>query len=397
MFCPPINFWSIPSLTIPSSAKTELRLFSAREKNKEKQCFFSSAMVKCSWQDCDEVLDYLPFKCRYCGGTFCKKHRLPENHQCSFTFKQDTKSSTSRASSSYNTTRSDVSANSNAPGIYSEKFESNEEFESDEAYERKLERDMRNYIRNQERSSMPPPPNSDSSRVRGFSRSLFASSGKYPTTYWIIGLNIGFFILGSVMIAFGADLSLLFLNFIMLFRNFRFWTLFTALFVNIGNFSSFFGILSLGFSMFILFFVGRMLEQQFGAKILLNIYIWAGLMGAVGALLLQVVMSFISPAFSAAYFSVQGAAMSGFYAFLIFLMGLNREMRIYLYFIPVKIKGKYILYFLLAWDFIFVILGIFGLTAASTALSSFAQIIGMAVGYYFYKKHGRAYAISRFI
>ncbi len=24
----------------------------------------------------------LPFKCRYCGGTFCPTHRLPENHSC---------------------------------------------------------------------------------------------------------------------------------------------------------------------------------------------------------------------------------------------------------------------------------------------------------------------------
>lgn len=24
----------------------------------------------------------LPFKCRYCGGTFCSEHRLPENHSC---------------------------------------------------------------------------------------------------------------------------------------------------------------------------------------------------------------------------------------------------------------------------------------------------------------------------
>ncbi|MHA1672687.1 MAG: AN1-type zinc finger domain-containing protein, partial [Promethearchaeota archaeon] len=97
-------------------------------------------MVKCDVQDCDEVLDYLPFKCRYCGGTFCKKHRLPENHQCSFTFKQDTKSSTSRTSSSYNTTRSNETAENTPPDTYSE------EFESDEAYERKLEQDMRNYI-----------------------------------------------------------------------------------------------------------------------------------------------------------------------------------------------------------------------------------------------------------
>jgi len=39
-------------------------------------------MVDCDFQDCDELIAYLPFKCKYCGGTFCKKHRLPENHDC---------------------------------------------------------------------------------------------------------------------------------------------------------------------------------------------------------------------------------------------------------------------------------------------------------------------------
>ncbi len=27
---------------------------------------------------------YLPFICKFCGMTFCKKHRLPENHDCPF-------------------------------------------------------------------------------------------------------------------------------------------------------------------------------------------------------------------------------------------------------------------------------------------------------------------------
>lgn len=37
-------------------------------------------MVKCEF--CGKE-DYLPFKCRYCGGYFCIEHRLPENHNCS--------------------------------------------------------------------------------------------------------------------------------------------------------------------------------------------------------------------------------------------------------------------------------------------------------------------------
>jgi membrane associated rhomboid family serine protease len=36
-------------------------------------------MAKCDI--CGEEVA-LPFKCRYCGGTFCSNHRLPENHSC---------------------------------------------------------------------------------------------------------------------------------------------------------------------------------------------------------------------------------------------------------------------------------------------------------------------------
>ena len=35
---------------------------------------------KCSC--CKEIIDGLPFKCKYCGKYFCSKHRLPENHNC---------------------------------------------------------------------------------------------------------------------------------------------------------------------------------------------------------------------------------------------------------------------------------------------------------------------------
>ena len=38
-------------------------------------------------EHCGEKINYLPFKCKYCGGVFCKEHRLPENHQCTFELK----------------------------------------------------------------------------------------------------------------------------------------------------------------------------------------------------------------------------------------------------------------------------------------------------------------------
>jgi predicted nucleic acid binding AN1-type Zn finger protein len=35
---------------------------------------------RCSY--CKKILTFLPHTCQYCGKKFCKKHRLPENHEC---------------------------------------------------------------------------------------------------------------------------------------------------------------------------------------------------------------------------------------------------------------------------------------------------------------------------
>jgi len=38
-------------------------------------------MAQCNYLGCERK-EALPFKCKYCGKSFCTKHRLPENHAC---------------------------------------------------------------------------------------------------------------------------------------------------------------------------------------------------------------------------------------------------------------------------------------------------------------------------
>ncbi len=38
-------------------------------------------MAQCNYLGCERS-EALPFKCKYCGKSFCTKHRLPENHAC---------------------------------------------------------------------------------------------------------------------------------------------------------------------------------------------------------------------------------------------------------------------------------------------------------------------------
>ena len=37
---------------------------------------------KCGYSPCKKKLTGLVYKCKYCKGTFCERHRLPENHDC---------------------------------------------------------------------------------------------------------------------------------------------------------------------------------------------------------------------------------------------------------------------------------------------------------------------------
>ncbi|MBD3214988.1 MAG: hypothetical protein GF311_20420 [Candidatus Lokiarchaeota archaeon] len=44
-------------------------------------------MTKCFY--CKNQIEKIPFRCKYCGMVFCRKHRLPENHKCTFFFQLD--------------------------------------------------------------------------------------------------------------------------------------------------------------------------------------------------------------------------------------------------------------------------------------------------------------------
>ncbi|MHA1212699.1 MAG: AN1-type zinc finger domain-containing protein, partial [Candidatus Heimdallarchaeota archaeon] len=40
-------------------------------------------MTECAFPSCENK-EYLPFKCNYCEKSFCRTHRLPENHNCKY-------------------------------------------------------------------------------------------------------------------------------------------------------------------------------------------------------------------------------------------------------------------------------------------------------------------------
>ncbi len=335
-------------------------------------------MAKCNYPECDEILDYLPFKCRYCGGTYCKIHRLPENHKCSFELQiqpqkkghQDTKSS-----------KDDV------------KKSKYNQIPKDKTYD-EIDKEMRNYIREQERAAMPPPPSRSgrlfSSRSGGYSP-FITRANKPIGTYSIMGMSIFFFLIS--LYAPIKPFILLNINYLLDSFLIHFLTIFTSIFTTTS-------IISLIFTLLILYWSGKVIELQMGTKFLMTLYILSGLANGFVILFLQSIglviqnSFFLSMTNNPNLFSTQNGAYYGLMVFLLYRVGLDREMRFYLYFIPIRMKARYILYFIIGINVIFggyglVILLLGNAKGASNVLLYLPQLAGILVGTYFWKRFGR--------
>ncbi|MHA2001616.1 MAG: rhomboid family intramembrane serine protease [Promethearchaeota archaeon] len=343
-------------------------------------------MAKCSYPDCDEILNYLPFKCRYCGDTFCKKHRLPENHQCSFELQIKPQKEVSKEAKSFKEKVKQLEKN---------KIPENKTYEQ-------IDREMRNFIHDQERAAMPPPPSRSSgrygSRSRGYSP-FISRTNKPIGTYSIMGITIFFFLLTYYPPI--QQYILLNLNYFISSFIFHIPSIFTSSFT--PELSGYLtpSWISLIFTLLILFWSGKVIETRMGTKFLLSLYILSGIANGFAILLLQSLGLLIQNSFFffniaqiSFPFSTQNGAYYGLMVFLLYQIGLNREMRFYLYFIPIRMKAKYILYFIAGMQLAYGIYGIIILilqnpNGAYYILSSFPQLAGILVGAYFWKRFGR--------
>ncbi len=330
-------------------------------------------MVKCSFQNCDEILNYLPFKCRYCGGTYCKAHRLPENHDCTFSMSDNPRSQSSTVSSStsipeepYNSAQSDFNSTS---------------YNSTDDYDKQMEREMRDYIRTQERQAMPPPP-SRSSRVQSENyRPFISRTNKMQATLILMGTTFVFFLLSLIP---GVP-DFLLLNMYNVYSRFMIQTLFTSMITPGAGLASIFTLL---FAELMLYSMGKSIEMQFGSKFMVTIYAICGGAGVLTIVLIQSLgmISLFSFLSDGLLVSAQWCAILGMMTFLLHLVGLDREMRMYLYFIPIRLKAKYILYFLIGYSSVFAIIGLF--SGYSTALY-LGQLMGILAGKKMFDKYGR--------
>jgi hypothetical protein len=253
---------------------------------------------------CGEEIGYLPFRCKYCGGIFCKKHRLPENHECTFekkhipTVPRGTRRTPQRAS----------------------EFISKEE-------PKKIKR----YLRRQEKQQK---------RAQDiFERTMGQRSMGSISTFLIFTI----FIMSIVALIIPQYICLSYYSYF----SYYLWTFFTSLFVNYSE--SYFGIFFLLILVLLFYNIIKIMELRFGSRFLLGLYLFSAFMSGVFFTLIFLPLQLFYYDPIKITFIFGGMAYGGLMGVISFLIfsSLNQEMTFLLFFIPIRMKGRIILILLI--------------------------------------------------
>jgi len=237
---------------------------------------------------CGEEIGYLPFKCKYCGGTFCKKHRLPENHECTFELKH-------------------ISVVPTSSGEPSRRYQ-------------------------EEPMKRPKKPQYE---YRTFQRT-YAPQAEFKGTKFLIFMIIIFSIVAFIFELIGLQ-PYIFLSLQGLIYYYSYYTLFTAMFISSGGF---FGLFFLIIMIYFLYYMARYIEIQYGTKFLINLYLLCGLFSAMIYILLRLLLHIYYPIETYPVFvGLAWGGILGILSFTIFPY-YNRKMTGLMYFIPVRVKGR---------------------------------------------------------
>lgn len=250
-------------------------------------------------KECDfcSFRDPMPFVCKFCGGTFCYNHRLPESHNC--------------------------------PGLLKLKERARE---TGKYYP---------YDKPQIVKIKKPSP------FRPVSRAFSIIKTSYSLT--ILAIALVSFFLDYFFTYIGYPYSSYFalspsdiLNNPMKIT----LNLVTHMFLHNGPFH-------LLFNMLFLYFFGPELERRIGGKKFLTVFFVSGITGGVSYVLWSFFMAYM---FNAPLFPAVGAsgALFGIFACLAILAP---EIRVYLFFIPVPMKLTQALVFFTLLDIVFIVAG----------------------------------------
>lgn len=253
-------------------------------------------------EHCGEKINLLPFKCKYCGGAFCKEHRIPENHQCTFELKH-------------------------APNTFSGLGES----PSKSGYSRKTPREFKRYMKRQDKQKQKT--------VKLYKSYDSQRTQNNVTLYLLITISV----MSIASMVFPYELALSSSSFL----GFYLWTFITSVLVNFSY--DFFGLIFLFILMIFFYMLIKNIEKAFGTKFLIRLYLICALFsGLIYFILWLMLKLFFIPPELIDYFpyGLASGALLGVICFTIYI-NWNRRMTFLIFFMPIRMRGKTIIIFLI--------------------------------------------------
>ncbi|MFW9867233.1 MAG: AN1-type zinc finger domain-containing protein [Candidatus Thorarchaeota archaeon] len=259
---------------------------------------------------CGEQIGYLPFTCKYCGGTFCKKHRLPENHECTFELKHVSVVSTTPSQSR----KGDQST-------VMKKTTSRE-------YSEQGPKSLKKYLKRQEKERRKTFRSYTTDQKPLFGKTNFLG------TKILFALII---VLSIIALSIYAYPQFIFLSLHGLVFEYTYYTILTSLFISQVDFFGFFFLIIM---LFFLYFMARSIELTQGSKFLIKLYIICGLFSALFYVLLRVSLIAIFPIYNyAIYVGFAWGGILGILSYSLFPL-MNRQITALMYFLPIRLKGR---------------------------------------------------------
>lgn len=265
-------------------------------------------------ESCGEQIGYLPFKCKYCGGTFCKKHRLPENHQCSFELKHIPLTPIERK---------EISVDYKYSG---------QAISQDVEY--KASKELKKYLKRQEKQARYTQKKQ---KIPGI------KSTQYIGTKILIMMIISFSILGVIFIGLNIG-EYIYLSLNALVSKYTYYTLITSLFINpIDLFNPFFmfTIILIFIMLFITYMIARIIEMSKGIKFLFQLFFFSGIFSIIFYFLLRVALISIYP-IDLTFYDGVGLVWGGIYGIISYTIfpAMQRDLTGIVAIIPIRMKGR---------------------------------------------------------
>ena len=269
-------------------------------------------------EHCSEKINFLPFKCKYCGGSFCKEHRLPENHQCTFELER-------------------------IPVTSSDIKESKLKF----SVSKKGSVNVKKYIKRQDKQKK---------KTIKLYRDYPTRKIKFQGIKILLVLIVIFSIISVVFGVYGID-EYIFLSLNAIVYKFTFHTFITSILIypiNPFNPLFFFSVLFIAIMFYIAYVMGKMIEGMFGQKFLFKLFAFSGFISILFYLLLRIALINYLPILNTLFFDGVGLAWGGIFGLFTFTIfpAMNQKLTAYLMLIPVRMSGKSFLFIIILFRLI---------------------------------------------